>query len=78
MSEDAVASIQAVEILRLRGLLAEFIAERDRLIEESDRLHYRVLALEAEIAVMRGTLARPDTADDGPVTLIEGTPNAPR
>jgi hypothetical protein len=77
MSEDAVASIQAVEILRLRGLLAEFIAERDRLIEESDRLHYRVLELEAEIAVLRGTMARPEP-DDGPVTLIEGTPNAPR
>jgi len=47
-------------------------------LEENKRLRDRILALEAEIALMRGTLARYDATDDGPVTLIEGTPNAPR
>jgi hypothetical protein len=56
MSEDAVASVQAAEIHRLRAIIAE---------------------LEAEIAVLRGTMARPEP-DDGPVTLVEGPPNAPR
>jgi len=54
---------------------AERLAEA---LHENEGLRGRILALEAEIAVMRGTLARPDTTDDGPVTLIEGTPNAPR
>jgi hypothetical protein len=57
MSEDAVTSVQAAEIHRLRAIIAE---------------------LEAEIAVLRGTMAQPEPDDDGPVTLIEGTPNAPR
>jgi hypothetical protein len=38
----------------------------------------RVRALEAELAVLRGTMARPEPPDDGPVTLVEGPPNAPR
>ena len=57
MSEDAVASVQAAEIHRLRAIIAE---------------------LEAEIAVLCGTMARPEPDDDGPVTLVEGPPNAPR
>jgi hypothetical protein len=77
MSEDAVASVQAAEIQRLRaenGDLAALL--RTQGVEMLD-MRDRVRALEAEIAVLRGTLARPDTTDDGPVTLIEGTPNAP-
>jgi hypothetical protein len=80
MSNQALAAEQFLDELRDRlekmhdnALIAS--READRHISQSQA---RILALEAEIAVMRGTLARPDTADDGPVTLIEGTPNAPR
>ena len=78
MSDDAVASIQAAEIQRLRaenGDLAALL--RTQGVEMLD-MRDRVRALEAEIAVLRGTLARPEPDDDGPVTLVEGPPNAPR
>jgi hypothetical protein len=77
MSEDAVTTIQVAEIQRLRaenGDLAALL--RTQGVEMLD-MRDRIRALEAEIAVLRGTLARPEP-DDGPVTLIEGTPNAPR
>jgi hypothetical protein len=107
MSEDAVASVQAAEIQRLRAIITELEDAGERLREtvrilRADDLNVmraRVYELEnqlaemrgraadaeterdlafAEIAVLRGTMARPEPDDDGPVTLIEGTPNAPR
>ena len=58
--------------------LRQLVEERTRLLADNERLRDRILALEAEVAVLRGTLARYDVTDDGPVTLIEVPPNAPR
>ena len=74
MSEDAVASIQVAEIQRLRaenGDLAALL--RTQGVEMLD-MRDRIRALEAEIAVLRGTMARPESDDDGPATLVEGPP----
>jgi hypothetical protein len=78
LSEDAVAAIQAAEIQRLRAENDDLAALlRTQGIEMLD-MRDRVRALEAELAVLRGTLARPEPDDDGPATLVEGPPNAPR
>jgi hypothetical protein len=47
-------------------------------LEENDRLRARVLALEAEVAVMRGTLARHGAPDDQPMIIHDVPGNAPR
>jgi uncharacterized protein involved in exopolysaccharide biosynthesis len=46
--------------------------------EEIERLRARVTALEAEIAVMRGTLSRYDEPDDQPIIVHDCPPDAPR
>ena len=58
--------------------LRQLVEERTRLLADNERMRARVIELEAEVAVLRGTLARYDATDDGPVTLIEVPPNAPR
>ena len=75
MSEDAVASIQVAEIQRLRAENDDLAALlRTQGVEMLD-MRDRIRALEAEIAVLRGTMARPEPDDDdGPVTLVEGPP----
>jgi hypothetical protein len=79
-------------MLDMRDRVRALEAENKRLERDNDGLddiiadqsrwigHHkdRILALEAEIAVLRGTMARPEPDDDGPVTLVEGPPNAPR
>ena len=78
MSEAAVTSIQAAEIQRLRAENDDLAALlRTQGVEMLD-MRDRVRALEAEIAVLRGTMARSEPDDDGPATLVEGPPNAPR
>ena len=47
-------------------------------LEENDRLRARVLELEAELAVMRGTLSRYDAPDDQPIITHDVPPDAPR
>jgi uncharacterized coiled-coil protein SlyX len=55
--------------------MSENVAE---LIAEIERLRARVAALEAELAVMRGSLA-PHPADDEPARYTYNVqPNAPR
>jgi uncharacterized coiled-coil protein SlyX len=55
--------------------MSENVAE---LLAEIDRLRARVAALEAELAVMRGSLA-PHPADDEPGNYTHDVkPNAPR
>jgi hypothetical protein len=74
VSEDAVTTIQVAEIQRLRAENDDLAALlRTQGVEMLD-MRDRVRALEAELAVLRGTVARPEPDDDGPVTLIEGPP----
>ena len=48
-------------------------------LEENKRLRARVLELEAENAILRGTLTRYDaTEDDQPVIIHDCPPDAPR
>ena len=46
-------------------------------IEIEERQHDRITALEAEVAVLRGTLSRYDEPDE-PLVVVEYPPNAPR
>ena len=45
---------------------------------EIERLRARVTALEAEIALMRGTLSRSHEPDDQPIIVHDVPPDAPR
>jgi hypothetical protein len=46
--------------------------------EEIERLRARVLELEAENAILRGTLSRYDAPDDQPIIVHDVPPDAPR
>ena len=47
-------------------------------IEIGERQHDRITALEAAIAVLRGTLSRYDEPDDQPIIVHDCPPDAPR
>jgi hypothetical protein len=60
MSEDAVTTIQVAEIQRLRAENDDLAALlRTQGVEMLD-MRDRVRALEAELAVLRGTMAQPE------------------
>jgi uncharacterized coiled-coil protein SlyX len=76
MSENITELLAEIE--RLRARVAELNATLSEIHAGNDRLCERITALEAELAVMRGSLA-PHPADDEPGNYTHNVaPSAPR
>ena len=62
---------------RLTEILAELDATRDAL-DETERLRARITVLEAELALLRGSVAPRPAEDEPAVYAHDVPPNAPR
>jgi hypothetical protein len=71
---DSVFSFDPSELFPPEKLTAAY----DRAVDAVRLLLGRVAELEAENAVLRGTLARPEPDDDQPEIIHDVPPNAPR
>lgn len=71
------AEMQA-EIARLRAEVEDGSKLSLTLMKYGADQKARCLDLEAENAILRGTVTRPDADDDQPAELIDTPPNAPR